>query len=150
MKRVFDFLENVEGGGDFPIDEAVRTMLRLHRGRGIGIVLSDFLTLGDLQRPLNMMFSAGLEIFGLQILGPSEIDPDVTGDLRFVDAENGATLDITSAAELLNIYHDQRLALEEHLAAMCRKRNGRFVSISTADPLPWVLFDCLRRQGWVR
>ena len=89
MKRVFEFLERIEGGGHFPVDEAIETVLRLHRGRGIAVLLSDFLTLGDLQRPMNMLFSAGLEIFGLQILGPSEIDPEVTGDLRFVDAENG-------------------------------------------------------------
>lgn len=150
MKRLFRFLEGLQGGGDYPVEAAVQTLLRLHRGRGIGIVLSDFLTLGDLQRPLNMMFSAGLEIFGVQILGPAEIDPEVTGDLRFVDAETGGTLDVTSASELLSIYHDQRLALEEHLLSLCRKRSGRFVSISSADPFNWVLFDCLRRQGWVR
>ncbi len=150
MKRVFSFLEGIQGGGDFPVDEAVTTMLRLHRGRGIAIVLSDFLTLGELAKPLNMLFSAGLEIFGMQILGPSEIDPDVTGDVRFVDAESGGTLDITSASELLNIYHDQRLGLEAHLSSLCRKRRGRFVSINSADPLSWVLFDLLRRQGWVR
>ena len=150
MKRVFSYLEDLEGGGDLPIEEAVQTTLRLHRGRGIAILFSDFLTLGDLQRPLNMLFSAGLEIFGLQILGPSELEPDVTGDLRLVDAETGGTLDITSATDLIGIYHEQRHALQEHLSLLCRKRRGRFLSISSADSLSWVLFDCLRRQGWVR
>ncbi len=150
MKRLFDFLEGIQGGGEFPIEQAIETVVRLHRGRGIAVLLSDFLTLGDIQRPLNMLFSAGLEIFGLQILGPSEIDPEVAGDLRFVDAESGATLDITSASDLLTIYQEQRLALEEHLTNLCRKRSGRFLSISSADPLKWVLFDRLRRQGWVQ
>ncbi len=150
MKRLFDFLEGIQGGGEFPIEQAIETVVRLHRGRGIAVLLSDFLTLGDIQRPLNMLFSAGLEIFGLQILGPSEIDPEVAGDLRFVDAESGTTLDITSASDLLSIYQEQRLVLEEHLTNLCRKRRGRFLSISSADPLKWVLFDRLRRQGWVR
>ncbi len=150
MKRLFDFVESIEGGGDYPIDRAIDTVVRLHRGRGIAVLLSDFLTLGDLQRPLNMLFSAGLEIFGLQILGPSEIDPEVAGDLRFVDSETGATLDITSASDLLGIYQDQRLALEEHLSILCRKRRGRFLTISSTDSLAGVLFDRLRRQGWVQ
>ncbi len=150
MKLLFEFLEGLEGGGDFPIDEAVETVLRLHRGRGIAVLLSDFLTLGNLQRPLNMLFSSGLEVLGVQILGPSEIDPEVTGDLRFVDAETSGTLDITSASDLLGIYQEQRLALESYLADACRKRNGRFVSVSSRDPLKWILFDLLRRQGWVQ
>ncbi len=39
-------------------------MLRRHRGRGMAIVLSDFLTFGELGRPFNLLFSAGLEVFG--------------------------------------------------------------------------------------
>ena len=43
MKRLFDFLENIEGGGNFPIEEAVDAVLKRHRGRGIIVLLSDFL-----------------------------------------------------------------------------------------------------------
>ncbi len=150
MRRLFDFLENIETGGDFEIDEAVQSVLRRHTGRGIAVLLSDFFTFGAMDRPLNMLFSAGLEVFGIQILAPAEISPEVTGDLRFVDCENGATLDISSAGELLGIYQEHRLALQERIESLCRSRNGRFLSISSHDPLPWVLFDLLRRRGWVR
>lgn len=149
-KRLFDFLEGIDGGGDFPIDLAAEAALRRHRGRGIVVLLSDFLTFGDLQRPLNMLFSAGLEIFAVQILGPTELNPEVTGDLRFVDAESGLTLDISSAGDLLGIYHEHRLALEEELSLLCRQRAGKFLSIDAQSPLEWVLFDLLRRRGWVR
>ena len=150
MKRVFEFLEGIEGGGNFPIETAVESVLRWHRGHGIAVILSDFLTLGSFQRAFNVLFSAGLEIFAIQILGPAELDPELTGDLRFVDSETQATLDISSVGELLGIYHEHRLRLEETLAAECRRRNGRFASISSQDPLSWVLFDLLLRRGWVR
>jgi uncharacterized protein (DUF58 family) len=150
MKRLFEFLEELEGGGDFPIEQAIETVLRHHRGRGIVVLLSDFLTMSELQRPLNMLFSAGLEIFALQILSPTEIDPEVTGDLRFIDCETGGTLDISSAGELLGIYQEHRLALEDELAMLCRQRSGRFLSLSSKDALDWVLFDQLCRQGWLR
>src|SRR5580765_5598407 len=78
-KRLFDFLEKIEGGGDFPIDQAVEAVLRRHRGRGIVVILSDFLTFGDLERPMNRLFSNGLEVFAVQILSPTEISPEVTG-----------------------------------------------------------------------
>ncbi|MEO2032900.1 MAG: DUF58 domain-containing protein [Planctomycetaceae bacterium] len=150
IRQLFDFLEKTEGGGAVPVEDTIDTMLRFHRGRGIVIILSDFLTFTDLSRSLNMLFSSGLEIWGLQILGSSEIEPDVQGDLRFVDSETGGTLDITNAGELLNIYHAQRLALQDVIDGQCRRRNGRFVSIDAGEPLETILFDRLCRQGWLQ
>jgi uncharacterized protein (DUF58 family) len=148
--RVFTFLEELEAGGDFPIEAAVDAVLRRHRGRGIAIVLSDFLTFGDLGRPFNLLYSAGLEVFGVQILSPAERDPELTGDLRFVDSETDMSLDISNVGELISIYQDRRRALERELDEHCRRRRGRFVSISSADPIDWLLFDLFRRKGWLR
>lgn len=150
LRSLLSFLEGLEGGGDFPIDLAVEAVLRRHRGRGIAILLSDFLTFGDLERPLNLLFSAGLEVFAVQILSPVELNPEVTGDLRFIDSETQETLDISSAGELLGLYHDHRRTMEAQLAAMCRQRSGKFLAISSSDSLESVLFDQLRRRGWVR
>jgi len=148
--RVFKFLEDLEGGGDFPIEAAVEAVLRRHRGRGIAIVLSDFLTFGELGRPFNLLYSAGLEVFGVQILSPTERDPELTGDLRFVDSETDVSLDISNVGELISIYQDRRRALERELDEHCRRRRGRFLSISSADPIDWLLFDLFRRKGWLR
>jgi uncharacterized protein (DUF58 family) len=150
MRRLFEFLENLEGGGDYPIERAVEAVLRRHRGRGIAVVLSDFNTFGDVQRSLNLLYSAGLEICAVQILSPSEINPDLSGDIRLVDSETGYTLDVSSIGELLGIYYQHRVAQEEQLAAWCRQRSGRYLSISSSDTLESVVFDQLRRQGWVR
>lgn len=150
IRAILQFLENVAGGGDIPVEDAVERMLRFHRGRGVAILASDFLTLGDLSRPMNMLYSAGLEVWGLQILSDAEIAPNVEGDLRFVDSETGYTLDITNAGELLSIYHDQRLRLQATLDNMCRRRQGRFLSVSSAVPFNDLLFDGLCRQGWVQ
>jgi hypothetical protein len=150
MKRLFAFLESIEGGGDFPAEQAVEAVLRKHRGRGVAILLSDFLTFGELHRPFNLLFSAGLEVFAVQILSPTELNPEVAGDIRFVDCETGHTLDISSVGDLLGLYHEHRAALEDDLAQMCRQRSGRFLSISSQEPLENVLFDLLRRRGWVR
>lgn len=149
MRRLFDFLTKIEVGGDSPIEIAVEDVLRSHRGRGIAIVLSDFESFGDLQRPFNMLYSAGLEIFGVQVLGSSEINPEINGDLRLVDSESGQTLDISSAGDLLGLYHEHRALLEEHLAMLCRQRSGRFLTIDSGDLLEHVLFDLFRRKGWV-
>ncbi|QDU78788.1 hypothetical protein Pla110_04920 [Polystyrenella longa] len=150
LKRLLAFMEGLEGGGDQPIDQAVESVLRTHRGRGICVLLSDFLTLGDLSKSFNMLYSRGLEVMGLQVLGPSEIHPDLTGDIRLVDSEYGSTLDISSAGDLLELYQEHRLALEEQLALQCRQRSGRFLSINSETTVEQILFDLLRREGWVQ
>jgi len=149
-RLVFDFLEGVSPAGDSTIDTAVASTLRVHRGRGIAIVLSDFLTTGDVSRSFNLLNSAGLEIFALQILGPNEIDPDVTGDVRLVDCETGRTLDVSSARDLLDLYHEHRQTQRDWMASQCRRRNGRFESVSSGDPLESILFETLLRRGWIR
>lgn len=149
IRQLLQFLENIEGGGNVPIEKAIETTLRFHRGRGIAILLSDFLTFSDLSRSLNLLFSSGLEVWGLQILAESEINPSLEGDLRFVDSETGETLDVTNAGELLSVYHEHRAWQEELLHEQCRGRNGRFTSVSSALDIEQIMFDVLCRQGWV-
>jgi len=147
--KVFTFIEAIEGGGDVPLERGIEGVLRQHTGRGVVVVLSDFLTSGDLRRAFSLLHGAGLEIFALQILGPGEIDPEVTGDLRFLDSETAAHLDITSAGDLLAIYQEYRAAHRLMIEALAQQRSGRFLSISAAEPFERVFFDLLRRKGWI-
>ena len=149
MRNVFRFIESVEGRGDAPLEKAAELLLRHHSGRGVCVILSDFLTFGDLKRGFNLLYSAGLEPLGIQILSPREIDPDLSSDLRLVDSETQETLDISSSTDLLNLYQEYRQGLEQELALLCRRRSGQFISVSSTTPMETVLFDELRRRGWI-
>jgi uncharacterized protein (DUF58 family) len=147
--KLFAFLESIKGGGEQPLEEGIESVLRRHRGRGVVVLLSDFLTTGDLKRAFNLVHHAGLETFALQVLGPAEIAPEVTGDFRLVDSETDSTLDISNAGALLALYHEYRATLEAQLATLCSQRQGRFFSTSSAEPFERLFFETLRRKGWV-
>jgi uncharacterized protein (DUF58 family) len=147
--KVLAFLESIQPGGDVPLEAGLEGFLRQHSGRGVAIVLSDFLTSGDLKRSFSLLHGAGLEIFALQLLGPGELAPEVTGDFRFVDCETTAHLDITSLSDLLAIYHEYRAAHQQMIEALAQQRSGRFLSVSAAEPFERLFFDTLRRRGWV-
>jgi hypothetical protein len=149
MRSVFQFIESVEGRGDAPLERAAELLLRHHSGKGVCVILSDFLTFGDLKRGFNLLHSAGLEPFGIQILSPRELDPDLTSDLRLVDSETQETLDISSSTDLLNLYQEYRQGLEQELALLCRRRSGQFLSVNSTTPVESVLFDQMRRRGWI-
>jgi uncharacterized protein (DUF58 family) len=150
MRDLFRFIEPIEAGGDCALEAGVEEVLKHHRGRGVALILSDFLTAGTLKRSFNRLYSAGLEVFGVQVLGPTEIDPDVSGDLRFVDSETTGTLDVSSAGDLLGLYQEYRLAHQRMVEQMCTSRGGRFLCVNAGDTMEYVLFDLLRRKGWVR
>lgn len=150
MKRLFHFLETEQPGGNYPLEAMVDQMLSRHQGRGIAVLLSDFLTPGEHEKTFNKLFSAGLGTFAVQILGPGELEPELDGDLRLVDSETGAILDVTSANDLLSIYTEQRNALQARLTAATQQRRGRFTSINSETPLRSVLLDNLLRGGWMR
>ncbi len=147
--KTLRFIEGIEGGGDAPIEQGIESFLRQHSGRGVVVVLSDFLTGGDLKRAFSLLHGSGLEVFALQILGPGEIDPDISGDLRFFDSETAAHLDVSSAADLLAIYHEYRAAHQQMIETLAQQRSGRFLSVSASEPFERVFFDLLRRKGWI-
>ena len=149
LRTLFQFIEGVEGRGNAPLDRAMELLLRHHIGRGVCVIVSDFLTFGDLNRGFNLLYAAGLEPLGIQILSPREIEPDVTSDLRLVDSETQETLDVSSGEGLLSLYQEYRRGLEDELALLCRRRSGRFLPVSSATAVESVLFDQLRRRGWI-
>ena len=59
-------------------------------------------------------------------------------------------LDISSSGELLALYDEYRQALQTSLGQLCRLRGGRFVCLPSDVPLEEMLFDHLRRAGWVQ
>jgi hypothetical protein len=147
---LLSFLEGLPAPDEtVPFEISVENALPYHSGRGVVILLSDFLTFGDLSRAFNALYSLGLEILALQILGPSEIEPEVESDVRLEDAELRERLDVSGSRDLWRWYQEHRVAWEGELASLCQRRSGRFVTTSAAEPLEQVLFDTLRRRGWL-
>ena len=150
MGKLFSFLDGLEEpDGTIPLEVAMENALQQHSGRGVVILLSDFLTFGSLRRAFNALFTSGLEIFALQILGPTEMDPEMTADSRLVDVELKETLDLSASGDLIRFYQEHRAAYEDDLRALCQSRSGRFLTVSAEAPLETTLFDTLRRAGWI-
>jgi hypothetical protein len=150
MRKLFHFIENIEGGGTNSIDGGIDEVLKYHKGKGVALLLSDFFTFGDIKRSMNSLFSASLEICALQIMSPSELDPELNDDSRFIDSETDLKIDITSGGDLLSIYHEHKNNFISHLEEIIRQRAGRFMTVSSSSDISDILFDNLLRHGWVK
>lgn len=147
--RLLNFLEKAAGGGREGIDLGMEEAVRTRSLRGVALVISDFLTFGDLAKSMNRLFTGGLEVWGLQVLGATEMEPSLEEELRLVDSESDAVLDISPTPLLLQIYHEQLAALCDEVAQLCRQRAGRYLRLNAGDSLATQLFDQMPRAGWM-
>ena len=131
----------------------MKTLALSRRGRGVLIVLSDFLEPSGVDEGLRFLGGRGDEVICLQVLAPEEVDPasnGLTGDLRLRDAEGHGDVEITVTPALLRAY---RQRLDEHCATLrndCVRRGMRHLAVHTSTDLESVLVESMRQGGLVR
>ena len=145
-----NFIANANCEGAQTLENGIEKILKKHTGRGMAILLSDFLTTGDLQKSFNLLFSKGLAPYALQILSPEELNPEISGDARFVDCETKMTLDISAAGQLTEIYLEYLETLQQNVSNWARNRSGLYTSCSSDCDIDALLFDTLVRRGWIK
>jgi len=150
IKKYLNFTNESKAGGDLSFSDSIDNVLKHHKGKGAVLLLSDFLTQSNISHSMNSLFSSGLEIFSVQILSPAEIDPELNSDARFVDSETSANIDISSGGDLLKIYHEHRLNYTNNLEKICKKRSGRFLSLSSKTDIETILFEIMQKSGWLK
>jgi hypothetical protein len=89
----------------------------------------------------------GFEVTVLHILAPDEVNPDLSGDLKLLDVESGAEVEITADYDLLQRYRDGLAAWQEELRRFCGARGMHYVPVETSVPFEELLFAWLRQRG---
>lgn len=144
------WLLELEGGGDADFTDAMRTIALARQGRGVMIVLSDFMFRDGYERGLRYLAGGGYDLFLMQVLSPEELNPGahgLSGDLRLEDVEDGTTAEITVSGGLLRQYRER---LDAHLAGMrdfAIRRSMTHIVIDTATEMDVLLMEYLRRRG---
>lgn len=148
--QVISFLERIpwEGGSHFA-DAARRFALR-HRGKGVVIILSDFLDKGGYADGLRYLLARELDLYVIQVLSPQEIDPALAGDLKLVDMEDGDTAEVTISRPLLDKYKATLQAYCTELKNHCTRRGITYLFTSTRVPFDTLVLSCLRQRGLIR
>jgi hypothetical protein len=83
-------------------------------------------------------------------LSTEEIEPEIAGDLRLVDCEDGDEAEITVSAPLLARYRRTVEAFVESARAFCNRRGMSYLLARTDLPVDRLVMNYLRRRGLVR
>src|SRR5436190_19368531 len=108
--RVLNFLDKVEPAGPSDMAKALRSFSLKCPGKGIVVVLSDFMDKGGYEEALRYLVARQMDVYAIQILSQEEIDPDLTGDLKLVDVEDADAAEVTVHLPLLRRYKENLAA----------------------------------------
>ena len=150
VDRIADFLLAGEGDGQTAFDKACRQLEASRIGSGVMIVLSDFLFKEGFEAGLGRLISPKYDLYAIQVLSPQELNPDLSGDLRLVDIEDGDTAEITMSAALRKVYLRNLAAWCNGLKDFCTHRGASYVRANSADPVEPLVLNYLRRRGLLR
>ena len=144
------FLCSIRPAGSTDFGDQAKRLALSRRGRGVMVVVSDFLMKEGYQTGLRLLVGRGYDLFALQLLSPQEVEPDIAGDLRLVDIEDGDRAEVTIAAPLLKKYKQALAAHCGGIKDFCARREITALTVRTDTPVDTLLLDYLRRRGLVR
>src|SRR5438270_2572000 len=104
--RVLDFLQKLAPAGPSDMKQSMRTFSLKSSGKGIVVILSDFMDKGGYEDALRYLVARQMDVYAIQILSQEEIDPDVTGDVKLVDVEDADAAEVTVNLPLLRRYKE--------------------------------------------
>src|SRR5438270_1691347 len=117
--RLLDFLQQLEPAGPSDLKKALRGFSIKCSGRGVVVVLSDFMDKGGYEDALRYLVARQLDIYVIQVLSQEETEPEIVGDLLLVDVEDEDVAEITVSGPLLKRYKQNLAAYRAELHEFC-------------------------------
>ena len=147
------WLLDLNAAGSSGFDDAMRTIALSRQGKGVMVILSDFMFKEGYEKGLRYLAGGGFDTFCMQVLSPEEIDPatkGLAGDLRLTDIEDDDTAEVTISGALLKRYKENLNAYCGRLREFAVRRGMYHLTIDTATDLATLLLEYLRRRGLLK
>src|SRR6516225_4478988 len=148
--RLLDFLGKIEAAGPSNLAQSLRTFSLKSSGKGIVVVLSDFMDKGGYEDALRYLVARQMDVYVIQILSQEEIEPEIVGDLRLVDVEDDDVAEITVSAPLLKRYKQNLAAFRAALYEFCVRRGIACLFATNQVPFDRLVLTYLRQRGLVK
>ena len=138
-------LEEQDFSGYTGINEAIKRYPL--NGKGICILISDFLDPEGIDEALRYLLYKGQEVLLVQVLAREETDFNEEGTLSLTDMEDGSQVMVTMTGQAVKSYQE---AVENHTKKLMKtaKRYGcGFVRVLSDEDLDKVVFMTLKEKG---
>jgi uncharacterized protein (DUF58 family) len=123
-------------------------------GRGVMVVLSDFLVEEEVKRGLGYIGEGhGYDVHAFMVLSPGELEPEkeagggVIGDVRLTDVETGRATEVSISGAVLRRYKARIAEHVEQVRGACLARGIGFAMVRSDADAGDVLLRVLRARG---
>jgi len=148
--RMLNYLDPLTAAPAAPLAEGVKRFCIRNSGKGIVVLISDLLDKQGYEPALRMLLAQQMDVYVIQVLSAEELDPEIKGDLKLVDCEDGDQAEITVSAPLLKRYRATLAAFTEGARDFCTRRGMGYLLASNHLPVEELISKYLRRRGLVR
>jgi uncharacterized protein (DUF58 family) len=140
-----EFLEALEPAGVTDFFTVVREFLNEYPQRGLVIVISDFLDDSGCEKALQYLADYGNELMLIQLWSDEDRTPPWTGEVDFVDAENGGHLRIQVDEEARRLYTEAFDAFAAGIKEVALRNAGKYSGLPASMPLDEAIFGTMVR-----
>jgi uncharacterized protein (DUF58 family) len=144
-RRLLEWLRAREPNGR-DLNQSLRRFAHANLPTGMAFLLTDGLD-EHLPDALRTVASRRHELVLLHILSEAELDPDLEGDLKLIDAETGDTVEITASGGVLTEYRKRLDAHCEAIRNTCRRIGALYLEVRNNQSVEEIILRGLRPLG---
>ncbi len=148
--RLLEHVEQIRPGETVSLAEGMKNFCLRNTGKGIVVLITDLLDKAGYQSALRYLLARQMDIYVIHVLSAAECEPDLTGDLRLVDCEDGDVAEVTVSAALLKRYRQTLAAFVDGAREFCTRRGIMYLLARNEIPVERVVNGFLRERGLVR
>ncbi|QDU66803.1 DUF58 domain-containing protein [Engelhardtia mirabilis] len=132
-----------------PVSELLSDAAAHARPTAQRVLVSDLLSEVDASGATRSLAGRTERLSILQVLSPSEVEPEASGPSRLVDAEGGSSLDVIVDRGAIEAYRRRLERLQQSWRESSQRIGGRFLSLTCGPPLTSLCRERLAVEGWL-
>lgn len=150
LGRMTEFVSAAEPDQIFSFTESVKQFCLTNKGRGIVVLMSDLMDKNGYEPALRLLVGQQMDVFVLHMLSPEEIDPEMTGDLKLVDCEDGDEAEISVSNAVIKRYKATLNGFVDRARKFCAQRGMTYLLARSDHGADVLVGQYLRQRGLVR
>ena len=150
MWRMVEYLDGIQPGENVPLAEGIKNFCLRNHGKGILVLISDLMDKAGYEHAFRFLVAQEMDVYVIHTLCPEELNPELKGDLKLVDAEDSDIAEVTVSRPLLDRYKRTLASFIDGAREFCTRRGMNYVMASTETPVDKLVASYLRRRGLVR
>jgi uncharacterized protein (DUF58 family) len=147
---LLEFLSTVAAEGPTNLNGCLTQYALRNQVPGVAVLLTDLLDPGGYADGLKALLRRRYQVVLLHVVSEDELQPSLRGDLTLLDAEGGASREVSLDREALEAYQERLRAHFAEIERFCASHQIDYLRTSTAVPFQDLILRHLRRGGFLR